>query len=293
MRPTPVLHAFPDALPLARALSRRLRWPLREIDVHEFPDGESRVRVGVPAGDAAVLVRSLHDPDSKLIEVLLAADALRRAGAKRRTLLTPYLPYMRQDAVFQAGEPLSQRVVAQLLGGAFERVLCVEPHLHRTRTLAELFPCRAAAVSAAPALAAWLRDRPVELLVGPDEESGLWLRALGELTGLPWLVATKQRTGDRTVEVKLPQLSRAFGSALLVDDIASTGATLAAASRALREAGVARVEAAVVHALFAPNALDALREAGVTRIVSTDSVPHATNGIGLAPWLAAALAEAA
>ena len=80
--------------------------------------------------------------------------------------------------------------------------------------------------------------------------------------------------------------------ALLVDDIASSGATLAAAAQGLYAQGALRVEAAVVHALFAPGALERLRAAGVQRVVSTDTVPHATNQIEAAPCLAHALAEA-
>jgi ribose-phosphate pyrophosphokinase len=77
---------------------------------------------------------------------------------------------------------------------------------------------------------------------------------------------------------------------VLVDDIASTGATLAAGARALRAAGVAAVDALVVHAIFAEGALAALREAGIAHVVSTDTIPHPTNEIGVAPLLARALA---
>jgi len=290
--PTPVLHAFPDALPLARALAETLRWPLAEVAVHRFPDAESRVRVRARPGEAAVVLRSLHDPNAKLVELLLAADALRRAGATALTLVAPYLGYMRQDAVFEPGEALSQRVIAKLLGEAFERVLCVEAHLHRVKSLAEVFPCRAESIPAAPALAAWLRGAGGTLLVGPDEESEPWLQELGRLAGLPICVASKRRRGDRDVEVSLPALASGVERALLVDDIVSSGATLVALTRALRGAGVARIEALVVHAIFAPGALEALAAAGVAQIASTDTIPHPTNRIAVAKLLASALAEA-
>lgn len=288
------VHAFGDSLALARRLARALgSAPPARVLVHRFPDGESRVRVG-PAAPRSVLVRTLDRPDAKLVELLLAADALRGRGARRVTLVAAYLPYMRQDRAFQPGEPVSQRVVGGLLGGAFERVLTVEAHLHRIARLAEVFPCDARSLPAASALAAWLARRPGRpCLVGPDAESEPSVRALARLTGLPWIVGRKERLGDRRVRVRLPPLPPGVRRALLLDDVASSGATLAAAARALRRAGAARIDALVVHAIFAPGALRRIRAAGVARLVSTDTVAHPSNAIGVAPLLAAALGAAA
>lgn len=283
------IHTFSDTLRFAQGLAAALGGSLAEIALHRFPDGESLVRVRAGAGADVVLVRSLHDPNTKLVELLLAADAARRAGAASVTLVAPYLGYLRQDKVFAPGEPVSQQVIAGLLSGAFDRVLCVEAHLHRIAALGDVFGCAAESVPAAPALARWLAGVGRPLLVGPDEESEPWLRALAERSGLPWCVAAKRRRGDREVEVSLPALSRGVSHALLVDDIVSTGATFAAAARALHSAGVSRVGAAVVHAIFAPGALEALRAAGVEEVVSSDTIPHATNRIPVAPLVAAAL----
>jgi ribose-phosphate pyrophosphokinase len=289
--PRPEIHAFPDSLVFARKLGAALGWAVERTEVHHFPDAESRIRVRATPGAPAIVVRSLHDPNAKLIEVLLTADALRRAGAASLTLVAPYLAYMRQDRVFAPGEPISQRVVGALLGGAFERVLTVEAHLHRVRALGEVFPCRAESLPAAPALARWLTERSQgALLLGPDEESEPWLRSLAEAVGLPFRVGRKTRSGDADVSVELPALPAGPTRAVLVDDIASTGATLAAAVRPLRAAGFGVVEALVVHAIFAPGALERLRSAGITRVTSTDTIPHPSNQIGVAPLLAEALA---
>lgn len=262
------------------------------VKTHRFPDGESLVRIAAPAGRRAILMRSLNEPDGKIFETLLAADALRRAGAQRVTLAAPYLPYMRQDTVFREGEPVSQRVLGAMLGRAFDSVVTIDPHLHRVRSLAEVIPCDARAISAAPAIARWAAGLGKDCLVaGPDQESGELVRSIAEQAGLRWVAGEKTRFGDRKVRVRFAKLP-ATARAALIDDIASSGVTLAAAVKELKRAGVKTVDIAVVHAIFAPGAIAAVREAGARRIVSCDTIAHRTNTIGTASLLAAALSEA-
>ncbi len=289
------LHAFPEGLAFARALGRASGAGVRAVDLHRFPDGESLVRVRAPAGRDAVVVRPLDAPNERLVEVVLAADALRRAGARRVTLVAPYLSYMRQDAVFHAGEPISQRAVAAMLGGAFDRVLTVEAHLHRIRSLAQVFPVPALSVSAAPAIGRWILRSggggDDTVLVGPDEESAASLQAVARAAGgLRWVVGRKVRRGDREVRVTLPRVRA--DRAVVVDDVASSGRTIAAAAERLLGSGVHRVDAVVVHAVFARGALAALRSSGVGRVVSCDTIVHRTNAIPVAGLLAPHLGPA-
>jgi len=291
------LHAFPEDLAFGRSLGRASGAPVAAIDLHRFPDGESLVRTRRPAGREAVVVRSLDDPNEKLVEVVLAADALRRAGARHVTLVAPYLAYMRQDAVFAPGQPISQRAVAAMLGSAFDRVLTVEAHLHRVASLARVFPVPATSVPAAPAIAGWLARSASRsgtegtILVGPDEESAPSLRAVAAAAGgLDWVVGHKVRRGDRDVRVSLPRIRAE--RAVVVDDVASSGRTIAATAERLRRSGVRRVDAVVVHAVFARGALSALRAAGVREVASCDTIPHPTNAIPVASLLASELSGA-
>jgi len=243
-----------------------------------------------------VLFAQIHDPDLKLFPLLLAADALRDAGVERLTLLSPYLPYMRQDIAFQSGEAVSQRVIARLIGDAVDELVTLEPHLHRIKSLEEVFACRAISLDAASLLSDWTaRDSDDVLLVGPDAESEAWVRNLAELGDLPWIVCEKQRLGDDRVRIALPDTPPppAARRAILVDDIASSGTTLAAAASALIAAGIETVDAVVVHAIFAPGAMDLIRDAGIRKIVSCDTIPHETNSIETAHFFADVLRSTA
>ena len=291
------LVAFADSLELARDVAARLGLDpdldLGLAEVHRFPDGESLVRAPRPArsgADRALLIRSLDDPNEKLLEVLFAADALRRQGVSSVGLVAPYLGYMRQDRVFHSGEPISQRVVAGLLDTAFDSVLTVEAHLHRIAHLSEIFRADALSISAAEPVADWLAlQSGVDLVVGPDAESEPWVREIAARAGLDWTLGSKTRHSDHDVRIDLPELPADVRRAFIVDDIASSGGTLEALVRLLGQRGVARVDAVVVHPLFAPDTLARLRRAGLDQLVSADGIVHETNAIGLAPLLAGAI----
>ena len=289
---TAAVHAFPDDAAPAGRFAEALGLPLRLITPHRFPDGESRPLVDAGGGGTALLYRSLADPDAKLMPLLLAADALRRAGARRVDLVAPYLPYMRQDRVFAPGEPLSQAVMGRMLGGAFDRILTLEAHLHRTPDLDRVFPGRVVLnLGGGEVLARALsRLRPrIDLVAGPDSESAPWARTVADRLGAGVLVARKIRRGDRDVEVQYTEDLRVNGAHVaLVDDICSTGGTLAAAARALKAAGAGRITAAVVHGLYDGATARRLAASGVDRLIATDSVPGPGRRLLVAEALAGA-----
>ena len=288
------VQALPSSLADARRLASRLNLPVGEIALHRFPDGELRVTVA-PAASTTIIYASLDQPNEKLIEILVAAEALRRDGATRRVLLAPYLCYMRQDAAFHPGEAISQRAVGRLLAATVDRVITVDAHLHRTRDIGDVFAgIEADNLSAMPAIAdALLKQRkdPSTVIVGPDAESRPWISDLAGRLGLACTVARKGRHDDRSVEVALVEPITVSGRpVLLVDDIVSSGGTLISAAKALRAAGATEIDAVITHALFPPAMMTAFAEAGVRSVRSTCSVPHPTNAISLDDVLAGALA---
>jgi ribose-phosphate pyrophosphokinase len=271
----------------AERLAQALGVPCRTVTVHRFPDGESLVRVE-PSPETAFLYRSLDHPNDKLVELLLAVSALRANGAAKVVLIAPYLAYMRQDIAFHDGEAISQRVVGKLLADHFDGLLTLDPHLHRTRSLAAIMPrMEAASISAAPLLAAALDGSDDPLLVGPDGEARQWVERIARPLDLEFVVGRKLRTGDREVALAIPDAERARGRrVILVDDLISSGATLKVAARLLLDAGALRVEALATHCLAGEADLAELRRAGISHILATDSVASSVGQLAIADLLA-------
>ena len=279
-----LIVALPGAQELGECLAAQLQCSVSVLDDHRFPDGEQLVRLRTEvAGCRVVLVAHLDRPNDKTLSLLFAADVARELGAVEIGLVAPYLPYMRQDARFRPGEAITSRSYARLLSSALDFLVTVDPHLHRWKSLDEIYPIRTRVVAAAPAIAEWLsRTLPACILVGPDSESAQWVGDVAARIGAPFVVMEKERSGDREVRVRLPEGCDPQGrTPVLLDDIISTGRTLAAAAQALRTAGWVRPLAVAVHALLQPEDEQALHRAGVTRIISCDTVPHASNAISV------------
>lgn len=286
-----LLLAFEGEEPGAHALAACLGVPLQHIVRHRFPDGETRLLLPPSLPPQVALLRGLQQPNEKLAELMIVAPAARELGAQRLALVCPYLAYMRQDMAFRPGEAVSQRHVGRALAGWFDALVTVDPHLHRVASMDEVLPGRrGVALSAAPLLGAHAAAHARQpLLLGPDEEAAAWVRSAAQAQGLAYAVCTKQRSGDRDVAVTLPDHDFRGREVVLIDDVASTGRTLAAAAAALRARGAAAVDVAVTHALFVGDALEQLAHAGVRHVWSSDSVPHPSNVVALAPLLATAL----
>ena len=282
------LLGFADYHAPAQRLAAELQLPYQEIQLHRFPDGEGKITVPVNIDKHVILCRSLDRPNNKLVELMQAVHALREHGARRVTLVAPYLCYMRQDNAFQPGEAVSQRIIGQFLADLFDDVVTVDPHLHRINALDEAIPeSNAIALSAAGPLSDHIAKRWTKpLLLGPDSESEQWVSAMAERHYLDWGVAQKQRFGDRSVTITLPDLDFKNRQVIMVDDMASTGQTLAQAAQLLTPLKPAGMAAVLTHALFVGDALDVLKAAGVEQIISSDSIIHPSNAVELAPLLA-------
>ena len=285
---TPVIYTFPSYQEQGKQLANSLNLPCFDIKVHHFPDKESLVTLPPQKNEHVIFCLSLDYPNNKLIELLLAAKTARLQGAKRLNLVAPYLCYMRQDKSFQSEEAISQQIIGQWLSELFDDLITVDPHLHRVTSLDTVIPdTNNIILTAAPLLGEFVKSLKKDiLLMGPDEESLQWVKQVAYVSNASYAVATKIRYSDTHVSIQLPEIDFQNQHVILVDDIISTGNTVAQTAAQLYAAGVSQVDVLVTHALFSKDAIDTLEKANIKNIWSSDSIPHKTNSIPLTNLLA-------
>jgi ribose-phosphate pyrophosphokinase len=287
---TPLIFPTEMGLPLVEPLSRSLGAVVGLLEVRRFPDGESYLRVKDQVKDQpCIILANLSHPDEKFLPLLFLASTLKELGARSVGLVAPYLTYMRQDRRFHDGESVTSRIFAQVLSQYVDWLITVDPHLHRYHDLSEIYSVPTTAVHGAPLLGEWLLDQKEEIvLVGPDEESEQWVAAIAEQTGFPYIVGKKERHGDRDVTVTLPDVSHYVSrTAVIVDDVVASGHTLLETVSVLQSAGFRNIDCATIHGIFVDGIDLRLKEKGLRKIISSNSIPHASNAIDLSSILVA------
>jgi ribose-phosphate pyrophosphokinase len=277
----PLVIALPGNEMIAERLAALLDAAIGKTEIRRFPDGETYVRLDSPVkGCEVILVCTLDRPDAKFLPLVFVANTAREMGARRIGLVSPYLAYMRQDRRFRPGEALTSVQFAAAISSAVDWLATVDPHLHRRKSLSEIYSVPAATVQAAPRLSAWIRENVSDpLVIGPDAESEQWVQAVAAAAAAPFTVLEKERLGDRAVRISRLPSDLHGRTPVLLDDIISTGRTMVETVNGLRAAGHPAPVCLGVHAIFADGAYEELRRAGAKAIVTCNTVSHDSNGI--------------
>jgi ribose-phosphate pyrophosphokinase len=260
---------------LAEAIMRFLGAPLGRALVGRFKNGETRVKLDENVrGSDVFVIQSMQDPvNEHLMEMLIMIDAVRRASASRITAVIPYYGYARQEKKSSGREPISAKLVANLLvtAGA-QRVLSLDLH---SAAIEGFFDIPVDHLRAAPLLADYFRLQGLDnvVVVSPDaggvgRAEDFRIRIGADLA----IIAKKRPAADRPEVIEMVG-DVAGKTAIIVDDMISTGGTLVEATATLKARGAECVYACAIHPLFADRAGRKLREAGIEQTIVTDSVP--------------------
>jgi ribose-phosphate pyrophosphokinase len=286
MAPRLQLFALAATAGLGRAVAEALQMPIAAHEERGFEDGEHKVRpLDDVAGNDVYVVQSTHGgPDEsandKLMRLAFFIGALKDAGAARITAVVPYLAYARKDRRTKPNDPVTTRFVAQMLESVgADCVVTLE--VHNPAAFENAFRCRAVALTTTPLFIDYAKAHLAGedlAVISPDaggmKRAELLREALEAAIGKPVGkgLAEKYRSAG-IVSGDLFVGNVGGRTALIVDDLISTGGTLLRAAKSARAAGATRVLALVTHGLFMPGAEDVLNDPALDQVIVTDAVP--------------------
>ena len=254
---------------VADGISKELDVPLAEMISKRFPDKEMYIQIVDDVADEDVIIVQTTYPDPNIIELFLLQNAVEEAKAKSITVVIPYFGYARQDTKFKDGEPISAKALANLISLSADRVITVDPHKEH---ILDFFSTTAVSCSAVPELAKYLKEKDVDMVLAPDKGALERAKKASEIIGCDFDYMEKTRIDGETIKIKPKSLDAAGKNVAIIDDIISTGGTMAKSIKELKKYGAKSVFVACTHGLFAGDAVKKLTSAGCKEIIATDTI---------------------
>jgi ribose-phosphate pyrophosphokinase len=260
--------------PLAETIAQNAGIPLSNVEVIRFADGEITVNIeeSVRGNHVFVIQPTSQPANDHLMEVLVLTDALRRASAASITIIMPYFGYSRQDRKAKSRQPITAKLVANLLTVAgVDRIVSIDLHAAQIQGFFDIpidnFP-------AAPTLASYFRRKKFKnvVVVSPDHGGVSRARVFASFFNAPLAIIDKRRPEPNKAEVMNIIGDVKGATCIMIDDIIDTGGTLMAGANALIAAGADEVYAAATHAVFTANATEKLQNSVIGEVVVTDTI---------------------
>lgn len=271
-----LLFSGSSNVPLSEKVAKVLHITLGKVDLTRFADGELRPWIQEDVRDKTVFVlQSFSYPmDEHIMEMALMGDAIRRSAPKTMIAVIPYLGYARQDKLHRTGEPVSARVIAKFLEvSKYSEVISVDLH---NDAIVGFFQIPVTHVSALEILAKEIKKSQIKnaVVVSPDVGGVKRARNLAYMLDLPLVVMEKKRFLDRhDTSESFEIIGDVQGkSAIIVDDIISTGGTIIHSADSLKKAGAAKVCVYATHGVFAGSAVKNLNNSAIDEIVISDTI---------------------
>jgi len=273
---------------LARRLARRLRAVYIETETKIFPDGESKITLQkIPKKSVILVVQSTYPPvDTNMLQALSIISQVRKISSRTYAII-PYMGYARQDKQFLSGEVITMSVVAKMLQSAgAKKVIVVDIH---SNTALNHFNIPTENISAIPELAKYFKKLNLKnpLVVSPDAGGSSRSKKFASLLKSDFIVLKKHR--DRKtgrVNIQTTKADVQGKDLIIVDDMISTGGSVIKAAQFLKKQKCKRVFVACTHGLLVGDAEKKIRKAGVSRIISTNTIPGNTSKVDVSGILA-------
>jgi len=257
---------------IAKDISKNLQASLIKTNIKRFPDNELYVRLLDDISNEHVVIVQTTYPDQNIVELLLLQDAVKEAGAKKITVVIPYFGYARQDKKFKNGEPISARAIAKIISLNADKVITVDPH---KEYILDFFTIPALGCSAIPELANFIKKKQkINLVLAPDKGALDRAKKASEIINCDFDYMEKTRIDGTTIKIKPKKLDVNNKNVAIVDDIISTGGTMAKSIKELKKQGAKNVIVACTHGLFAGDAIKNLKSAGCNEIISTNTIQN-------------------
>ncbi len=260
---------------LAQSIADYVGIPLGKADVRLFPDGETSVRINenIRGRDVFIVQPTCPPVNHHLMELLILADAARRASAARITVVMPFFGYARQDRKDRPRVPITAKLVANLIVAAgVNRVLTVDLHAQQIQGF---FDIPVDHLYSIPVFLKHIRQRDLSplVVVSPDVGGIKIADSYAQALGVHLATVAKKRRSDTEVE-SFYLIGEVEGhNVLLVDDLTTTAGTITSAARLCKARGAKTIYAAVSHAVLTDMAVDRLRDSEVTELITTNSIP--------------------
>ena len=273
---------------LGKRIARRLKAPYVEAKTRVFPDGESKITFGrIPKNSVILVVQSTYPPvDTNLLQALSIISQARKVSSKIYAII-PYMGYARQDRQFLSGEVVTMSIVARMLRSAgAKKIVVVDIH---SKIALNHFKIPKENISAIPELAKYFKRMKLKdaLVVSPDMGGALRAKRFASLINTDFIALKKSRnrkTGK--VVIQSSKVDVRGKDLILVDDIISTGGSIVKAAQFLKKQKCKRVFVACTHGLFVEDAEKKIKNAGVSRIISTNTIPRNTSKVDISGVIA-------
>jgi ribose-phosphate pyrophosphokinase len=267
---------------IAKKIANKAKAEYSELQIKKFPDNELDIKfLKNLKNKEIILVQSFYQNiNEKIIETLFAAYTAKDLGAKKVNLIALYFPYLRKDKRFKPGECISAKVMVKLFS-IFNKILIVEPHLHRIKKLKKLFP-NAKKIEVSKEIATYLKKRNIQnpIYLGPDIESKQWVSKVTKHLKAKPVVLRKIRYSSRKVKIKIPKKIKIENkNIIIIDDIISTGHTMLQTIKTIKKFKPKKIYCICIHGIFAENSLSKLKK--YSEVISCNTIPSPVSKIDI------------